>query len=125
MATTDRLEEGAPTIEELRQRVEQAPDKLELRRDLGWALYGIDRTEEAIQTLSEVSEQFPKDPETAYALGLALKRAGENGRARDAFERTLENLDAAKGSVRTDMLRRLSQGQINLIDHGSWNIPQT
>lgn len=123
MATFDRLEDGAPTIDELRERVEQDPDTLEPRRDLGWALYGLNRTEEAIETLSQANEIFPKDPETSYALGLALKRAGRNGEAREAFQRTLKHLDEVEGSARTDMLRRLSQGQINRIDHGSWNIP--
>lgn len=123
MATSDRLEEGAPTIEELRERVQQDPDSLEPRRDLGWALYGLDRTEEAIETLSQASEKFPNDPETAYALGLALKRAGRNGEAREAFQQTLKHLDEIEVSSRTDMMRRLSQGQVNLIDHGSWDIP--
>lgn len=122
MATTDRLEEGAPTIEELQQKVEEKPGELEPLRELGWALYGLDRVEEAIEALSDAQGVAPQDPETAYALGLALKQAGKKQEARQSFERALDNVDSIEVQIRADMLRKLSQGQINLLDHGSWDI---
>lgn len=122
MAATSRLEEGAPGIDELRQRANQAPDELEPQRELGWALYGLDQTDEAIEILSALQNKYPDDVETSYALGLALKRAGRKQEAGQAFQRALDNLDSIENPARVEMLGKLTRGQINLLDHGSWDI---
>lgn len=122
MATTERLAEGAPTIEELEAKLKDRPDALEPLRALGWDLYGYERYDEAVEVLQQARQKYPDDPETCYALGLTLKQVGENERARQAFQAAVDMLVDKPGGIRTDMMRKLAGGQINLIDHGSWDI---
>lgn len=122
MAVRDRVVEGAPTIEELKRRAEEKPKEIGPLRNLGWALYSLDRTQEAIEALLEAQQRFPEDAETSYALGLTYKRAGQTGKALDAFENALRHIESSLSGVRADMLRKLAQGQINQLEHGSWDI---
>ncbi|MGA9533842.1 MAG: hypothetical protein WBR18_14075 [Anaerolineales bacterium] len=122
MATTERLEEGAPTIEELEAKVQDRPDALEPLRALGWDLYGYERFDEAVDVLQGARERFPDDAETCYALGLTLKKVGKENEARQAFQSALDILKTKPGEIRFDMMRKLAGGQINLLDHGSWDI---
>jgi tetratricopeptide (TPR) repeat protein len=124
MATVDRLVQGAPTLDDLRARVQDEPGALEPMRALGWALYGLERYQEAVESLREAHRKYPDDAETGYALGLALKQVGEDQEARKAFETVLDHLDTLEGDIRSDMMKKLAKGQINVLDHGSWDIGQ-
>lgn len=122
MATKERLEESAPSAEELEASLKSPPDELEPLRALGWDLYGVERYQDAVDVLKRAHDRFPADAETCYALGLALKQAGDEQAARQAFQAALDNLADQEGVVRADMMRKLAGGQINLLDHGSWDI---
>lgn len=124
MATVERLEEGAPSLDEFKRRVEQNPDDIEAMRTLAWEFYGRAHDQEALETLEAAAEKFPKDAEIQYAMGLVLKRLGKRERARSAFHLALEGIELMPRSTRADMLRRLATGQVNQLDHGSWDIPQ-
>lgn len=124
MATVERLEDEAPPLEEFKRKVEENPDDLDAVRTLAWEYYGRALDEEALQTLEAASSKFPKDAETHYAMGLVLKRLGKRDRARGAFSVALECIKSMPRSTRADMLRRLATGQVNQLDHGTWDIPQ-
>lgn len=119
MAAAGRLEERAPTLDELQQQAEEKPGELEPLRGLGWALYSLDRVEAAIEALSDAQRVAPRDPETSNALGLVLEQAGKKQEAQESFERALGKVNTIEVQSRVDMLRKPSQGQINLLDHGS------
>jgi tetratricopeptide (TPR) repeat protein len=123
MAVPDRVVEGAPTLEELKRRADENPNELGPLRDLGWAYYSLDHTQEAIEALTAAGDRFPEDAETYYALGLTYKRAGQTGKALEAFERAISMIEKSVSGVRADMLRKLSRGQINQLEHGSWDLP--
>lgn len=124
MATIERLEDEAPSLEEFKRRVEQNPESAEAMRALAWEFYGRGHNQEALATLVTATEKFPEDAEIHYAMGLVLKRLGKRERARAAFSAALERIDAMPQSTRRDMLRRLATGQVNQLDHGSWDLPQ-
>lgn len=123
MATADRVEEGAPSIEELRERARGNPNDLDALRALAWELYGLKRFDEAKEELQEAISKNPADPEVHYALGLVLRQMGEKDDARQSFQRTLEAIEDLERSPRIDMMRKLATGQINQLNHGTWDIP--
>jgi Flp pilus assembly protein TadD len=122
MAARERIEEGAPTNEELEAKLRDRPDDLESLLVLGWDLYAYERYDDAVDVLQATRKKYPDDAEAGYALGLALKQIGRKDEARQAFQSALENLESNSGDIRSDMMRKLAGGQINLLDHGSWDI---
>lgn len=124
MAVKERLEEGAPELEKIEAHASENPNEFEPQLELGWALYGRDRTEEAIDQLKQVVQRFPEKSEAYYALGLAHKRAGNKSEATQAFDRAIENADQSLEGVRSDMMRGLAKRQIHQIEHGTWDLEE-
>ncbi|MFP3853162.1 MAG: tetratricopeptide repeat protein [Anaerolineales bacterium] len=124
MAVKERLEEGAPELDKIEARASENPNEFEPQLELGWALYGRDRTQEALDQLKQVVQRFPEEAEAHYALGLAHKRAGNHSEATQAFQKAIESADKSLEGVRSDMMLRLAKRQIHLIEHGTWDLKE-
>ena len=83
---TDRYEEAYRYIE---QAYEQSPDNNAILDSMGWVLYKLGRTEEAIPFLKR-SLELRMDNEVAAHLGEALWVSGEREQARAVWQRALE-----------------------------------
>jgi Flp pilus assembly protein TadD len=122
MAVTERLEEGAPELEELEARVSESPNEVQPLRELGWALYGRNRFEEAVEKFEQAVQRFPDDPETHYALGLAHKAAGTEDKARQSFRQTIDLAEDDPKKVRSNMMLVLAKRQLHMLEHGTWDL---
>ncbi|HEX9798353.1 MAG TPA: tetratricopeptide repeat protein [Anaerolineales bacterium] len=123
MTEAERVVEGAPSIEALEAQARQKPDDIGALRELGWAHYGRGQTEQAIEVFRRATERFSEDSESFYGLGLSLvKLGGQEQAATQAFEQAVQLADSIPGKIRAEMLRKLAQGHINQLDHGSWDI---
>jgi Flp pilus assembly protein TadD len=109
-STTDHL-----TLEALKEEVKTNPSDVDVLRRLGWAYYGAGEAYEAKKVLSDAVSRFPDDLEIYYALGMVLKKIGEDDAAKEHFQKTI---DLAEGKVdpRISMLNHLAQNQIQMIE---------
>lgn len=82
----------------------------------GWRLYGQGRLEEARGLMMPDAAQRPNDPEPAYLLGMIFKAQGEYDNAVKAFNAVRRSLDGAGDRTRAEMLRRLAQANLELLD---------
>lgn len=122
MADHPQWVEAAPTLEQLEQAARENPNDLDAHRRYGWALYGVHRYEEAIQVLDAAREKHPSDAEILYALALSLKQAGDKVRAAQMFRQVIDHLDTIENPTRASMLKRLSLGNINYLERGTWDL---
>jgi Flp pilus assembly protein TadD len=108
--TSDHL-----SLEALQEEVKSNPSDANVLRRLGWAYYGAGEAYEAKKVLSDAVSRFPEDLEIYYALGMVLKKIGEDQAAKEHFQKTI---DLAEGQVdpRISMLHHLAQNQINMIE---------
>ena len=72
-----------------REALEISPQRIDIRYNLGLALFRSGSLPEAARVLEEVAEHRPEDAETRYALGSVLRK-------QRAFERALEEFEAAR-----------------------------
>jgi tetratricopeptide (TPR) repeat protein len=119
------LMEGAPTIEELQAAFEADPKNPQAAGRLGWELYGLRHFKAASEILEAARKLAPDDPELAYVQGLTLKNLMENEAARKAFAAAIKNASRLSNPLRSAMLQRLSQAQLNYLEGGAWNMDQT
>jgi tetratricopeptide (TPR) repeat protein len=117
-----RLAEGAPTIEDLQAAFDAEPGNREAASRLGWELYGLRHYRAAIGALEAAHKLAPDDAEIAYVLGLSLKQLNEKDRAIKAFEGACKGSEHLENKLRASMLKRMSQGQINFLKSGKWNM---
>lgn len=84
---TGRYEEALELIE---QALALKPGEPAFLDSMGWVLYKMGRTEEALPYLEEAMAAYP-DQEIAAHLGEVLWKLGERERAREVWQRGLEN----------------------------------
>jgi len=83
---TDRHEEAYDLIE---QALALKPDEPAIMDSMGWVLYNLGRTEEALPYLKDAYAEFP-DPEVAAHLGEVYWQLGEQDKARQVWQEGLE-----------------------------------
>lgn len=86
------------------------------------------RAEQALATLQKASAADPQDAAVLINLGIAYAQAGEDAKARVAFEAALAcddvvELDTADGTT-TDS-RRLARKAIKMLERGEFRAPVT
>jgi Flp pilus assembly protein TadD len=105
------------TLEALKEDAKTNPSDVNVLRRLGWAYYGAGEAFEAKGVLSDAISRFPEDLETNYALGIVLKKIGEDDTAIELFQKTMD-LAEEKVDPRISMLKHLAQNQILMIERG-------
>jgi tetratricopeptide (TPR) repeat protein len=88
----------------------------------GWLFYARQKFDLAIADFKNAVEKDPKDPDTWYALGLALKGAGSVQQALDTFSKMDPLIADMQDHQRATIISRLVHGQINQIKTGNWNL---
>jgi tetratricopeptide (TPR) repeat protein len=98
------------------------PNSAEAHCNLGWGLYGHRRYNEAIKALQQAVSLDNRSIDAYYGLGLALKEAGLTQEAVETFQTVIKLAGELENAVRGQMLARLAQGHINLIQVGNWHL---
>jgi len=114
--------EAASIIENLKAEVERNPTDLKKHLRLGWAYYGEDKLDEAIDTFQNAKNRFPDDIEVLYALALAYKKVGKGEDALEIFRNVIKSAPNLQDQTRGAMLRRLAIGHANVLERGDWNL---
>jgi tetratricopeptide (TPR) repeat protein len=109
-------------IDSLKSEVERNPTDLNNRLRLGWAYYGEDRLDEAIDAFLDAKHRFPEDIEVLYALAIAYKKAGRKKEALAIFRNVIQAASKLQDQTRGAMLRRLAIGHANVLEDGDWNL---
>jgi tetratricopeptide (TPR) repeat protein len=109
-------------IDSLKLDVERNPTDVKKYLRLGWAYYGEDRLDEAIETFRNAKHRFPEDIEVLYALALANKKAGNGEDALGIFRNVIESTKSLQDQTRGAMLRRLAIGHANVLERGDWDL---
>jgi tetratricopeptide (TPR) repeat protein len=102
--------------------VERNPTDLKKHLRLGWAYYGEDKLDEAIEAFRNAKDRFPEDIEVLYALALAYKKSGKGDDALGYFRRVIEFATNLDDQTRGAMLRRLAIGHSNVLEQGDWDL---
>lgn len=122
MAKIQSDTEEVSIIDSLKSEVEQNPTDLNKHLRLGWAYYGEDRLDEAIDAFRDAKNRFPEDIEVLYALALAYKKAGNKKEALGIFRNVIEAASKLQDQTRGAMLRRLAIGHANVLETGDWDL---
>lgn len=90
----------------------------------GIAFYARGQYDVAEADLRDAIAKYGNQIDAYYVLGMVCKAAGRKVEATEAFNQVLQLLNSSTGekSTRTDMLRRLALGHINMINQGDWNL---
>ena len=88
----------------------------------GWLYYSTKNYPLAESDFYKALDLDPDNPDTLYALALALKADGKSQPAIENFEKTIKVIDSFEDRVRAQMLKRLAIGHINQIKTGDWNL---
>jgi len=86
---TDRTDRHEEAYELIDKALALKPDEPAIMDSMGWVLYNLGRTEEALPYLEEAYAQFP-DPEVAAHLGEVYWQLGERDKAREIWREGLE-----------------------------------
>lgn len=76
-----------------RDRLAKSPDKADLWRGLGVALYQLDSLDAALQAFAESSRLAPTDAPSVFYRGLIAERKGDNDQAREYYRSYLSMND--------------------------------
>jgi tetratricopeptide (TPR) repeat protein len=98
------------------------PTSAEAQCNLGWGFYGQRRYDEAIKALQHAVSLDSRSIDAHYGLGLAQKEAGAKQEAVETFQTVIKLAGELENAVRGQMLARLAQGHINLIQVGNWQL---
>jgi Tfp pilus assembly protein PilF len=120
----DRSDREPPALEPLRQAAASQPQDVVARRRLGWALYGAEKTDEALVAFRQARRDFPEDVDLLYGLGLSAKRAGQLDEADEAFLRVADLAARMSDPGRAEILERLATGHHNQVRTGRWGLKQ-
>jgi Flp pilus assembly protein TadD len=101
------------TVETRTLALQSNPDDPKAHTSLGWALHNAGESEEAIEVLEGARKRFKNDVELLYALGLALKQAGKNKKAKTVFKDLLAVKESSVSATKTTMFRRLAQNHMD------------
>ncbi len=96
------------SVEERTIELQSSPDDPSAHARLGWALYSAGDTAAAIEVLEKASKRFSHDIELLYALGLALKQAGNAKKAKSVFKELLAIKETTTSMAKATMYRRLA-----------------
>jgi tetratricopeptide (TPR) repeat protein len=91
----------------------------------GWDLHGSKKDEVAAEEdFRQAIALDPNSVEAYYGLGLVLKAQERRQEAILAFQEVVDLLEAnpMEDRIRSQMLRRLSIGQMNQMKTGDWNL---
>ncbi|MSP26246.1 MAG: tetratricopeptide repeat protein [Myxococcales bacterium] len=94
----DELERDMPARDAFRAAVRLCPNYLAARIGLSHSLRKLGELRDALREAAEALRRFPDDGEAHHAMGMALAARGDKGRAREHFERYLDQkpeIDAA------------------------------
>ena len=92
----------------LQQELKDNPDDIGSYTRLGWALYSLQKFDEAATTFKSAFERWPADIEANYGLGMAFKMQGDKQEALESFKRA-ESPEPE--SVRASMMQTLAVEQ--------------
>ncbi len=109
-------------IDNLKAEVDRNPTDIKKHLRLGWAYYGEDKLDEAIDAFRDAKDRFPEDIEVLYALALAYKKAGKGDDALKIFRNVIEFATNLDDQTRGAMLRRLAIGHANVLERGDWDL---
>lgn len=95
----------------IQQALEAEPDNQAYRDSLGWALYRLDRYDEAIVELERAADGEHPDPVILDHLGEAYWAAGQHEQARLAWQRAIEGLQSSDdpGAKLDDIRQKLNR----------------
>ena len=88
----------------------------------GWLFLSSKNPDKALVDFNTAVQQDPNNPDTYYALALALKTLGKNPEAIENFNKVLSYLGESTNHSTRQMLTRLTHGHINQINSGDWNL---
>ncbi len=90
----------------------------------GWNHYSKKEFFRAEADFQKALEIQPDNADTLYAMGMSQQAGGRNQEAITTFEKVIQLLEARKveDPVRALMLTRLSNGHINRMKTGSWDL---
>jgi len=88
----------------------------------GWLYLGRGDYDKAAADYREALKKNENDPETLYALGMALSASSNPQDSVRVFEQALENLGSIEDAVRVRMLTRLIKGHISRVKTGDWHL---
>jgi len=91
----------------------------------GWTLHGSKKDEDAAEeNFRQAIALNPKSVDAYYGLGLVLKAQDRRQEAIPAFQKVVDLLEAnpIEDRIRSQMLRRLSIGQMNQMKTGDWDL---
>ncbi len=97
----------------------QTPSEFAAR---GWLFFGRQEYAKAVADYRQALDSNDNDPDTLYALGMALAASSQPQEAIGAFERALASLASLDDAVRVRMLTRLIKGHISRIKTGDWHL---
>jgi tetratricopeptide (TPR) repeat protein len=99
---------AAKNLSALQEELKQSPGDVGSHTRLGWALYSMEKYDEAEATFQAAYERWPAEIEVNYGLGLALKMQGHQQKALESFKRAE---DSEPNSVRASMMHTLAVEQ--------------
>jgi tetratricopeptide (TPR) repeat protein len=92
----------------LQEVLKEKPEDIGSYSRLGWALYSLQKFDEAASTFRSAFERWPADIEINYGLGMALKMLGDKQEALESFKRAETS---EPESVRAGMMQTLAVEQ--------------
>lgn len=95
-------------ISVLQAELEQNPDDVSAHTRVGWALYSLEKFDEAAAAFKIAHERWPDKIEVNYGLGLTLKMLGDKDQALQSFERAASS---EPDTVRSSMMHTLAAEQ--------------
>lgn len=92
----------------------------------GWALHSMGEHEKAESDFRTAIVYSPESIDAIYALGLVMKAQKKKEEAIELFEKCLRLIEQGKieDQSRSEMMRRLTQGYINELTTGDWNLEE-
>ena len=91
------------------QAVAAEPENAAYLDSLGWALYRLERYDEAVAQLKKAIEVGTPDPIILEHLADALQKAGDVQEARRVWQQALEGLDEEQSEERDRIEEKLQQ----------------
>lgn len=93
----------------------------------GWLLHSKDKEEGAAEeSFRKAISMDRNNVDAYYGLGLVQKAQGKNREAVETFQTVIEKIESGmiEDQVRSEMLRRLTLGHINMLKSGDWGLEE-
>lgn len=103
------------SVEERTMELQSSPDDPDAHARMGWAHFSAGDSSAAIEVLEKASMRFKNDIELLYALGMALKQAGNVKKAKSVFKDLLAIKDSPTSMAKATMFRRLAGIQMKAL----------